>query len=165
MAPAGGHLVFVAAGSNVEPSTHLRRAIALLGERFPDLRVSPAYANAAVGFTGDDFINLVVSFTTDLPIDALLALLHEVEAACGRARLDPKWAPRKMDLDLLLYGNCVGEFPGATLPRPDLLTRPYMLGPLADLAPELVHPLRHVPIRVLWETLAREGHAMHRVSL
>lgn len=165
IAPSDAVDVYVAAGSNIEPIAHLRQAIALLTRAFPDLRVSPAYANAAVGFSGDDFINLVVHFTTTLSLDALLTVLHEVEASCGRGRLDPKWAPRKMDLDLLLYGARVGEFPGAILPRPDLVTRPYMLGPLVDLAPELLHPVLRVPMRVLWEELSRTEHSMRPVSL
>ena len=55
--------------------------------------------------------------------------------ACGRERQAPKWAPRTMDLDILLFGDTVCAEPGLTLPRPDLLKRPYMLGPAAEIAP------------------------------
>jgi 2-amino-4-hydroxy-6-hydroxymethyldihydropteridine diphosphokinase len=157
--------VFVAAGSNVRPRYHLRRALALMREAWPGLRVSGAYANKAVGFEGDDFINLVAGFVTDEPLAGLLMRLHAIETACGRPREAPKWAPRSMDLDVLLYGDTVGEFPGAVLPRPDLLRRPYMLGPLAELAPDLVHPVAGRSMAELWAELDRGGHEMVRVGL
>ena len=104
--------------------------------------MSRAYANAAVGFAGDDFINLVVGFRTGLTVHQVIERLHEAEAACGRERLAPKWAPRSMDLDILLFGDTVCSEPGLTLPRPDLLKRPYMLGPAAEIAPETRAPDR-----------------------
>lgn len=162
----GGRVaVYVAAGSNVAPQRNLKRALALLRTEFPDLRVSPAYANAAVGFAGEDFINLVVGFTTELPLAALLERLHAIESACGRARVAPRWAPRSMDLDVLLYGDAVGDFAGAELPRRDLSRRAYMLGPLAALAPELVHPTLGVTIGELWRRFDQAAHALRLVSL
>jgi 2-amino-4-hydroxy-6-hydroxymethyldihydropteridine diphosphokinase len=132
--------VYVAAGSNVDPLANLRRALAHLEHRFGPLRRSTAYRNPAVGFTGPDFVNLVVGFTTMMSLDDVIAVLHEAESLCGRPRLAPKWAPRSMDLDLLLFGDVVLERPGLTLPRPDLVRRDYMLIPLADIAPGLRHP-------------------------
>lgn len=157
--------VYVAAGSNVEPHRRLRQALALLAAAYPDLRVSPAYANAAVGFEGEDFVNLVVGFTTDAPLESVLATLHGIEAACGRPREAPKWAPRTIDLDVLLYGDLVGRFPGAVLPRPDLLRRAFMLGPLADLAPGLVHPAEKLSIGELWQRFDRAAHELRPVEL
>jgi 2-amino-4-hydroxy-6-hydroxymethyldihydropteridine diphosphokinase len=157
--------VFVAAGSNVRPRAHLRRALALLREAWPGLRVSRAYANKAVGFEGEDFINLVAGFSTDAPLAAVLGELHRIESACGRPRAAPKWAPRSMDLDVLLYGDAVGEFPGAVLPRPDLLRRPYMLGPLAEIAPDFIHPTVRRTIGELWAQLGAGGHALRPVDL
>jgi len=157
--------VFVAAGSNVRPHDNLRRALAILRRSWPEMRVSRAYANAAVGFEGEDFVNLVIGFETEEPLEAVLTRLHAAEAACGRPRAAPKWAPRSMDLDVLLYGDVVGEFPGAVLPRPDLVRRAYMLGPLAELAPEVEHPTLHRSIRDLWENFDRDAHAMHAVDI
>ena len=131
---------YVAAGSNVDPIVNLRKALDLLAARYDTLRVSPAYRNAAVGFTGDDFVNLVVEIETPQPVRELLRELHAVEEACGRPRFAPKWAPRSMDLDVLLYGDLVVDEPDLKLPRPDLVRRAYMLKPMVDLAPELRHP-------------------------
>jgi len=159
--------VLVAAGSNVAPLANLRRALDVLRRHFPDLRASAAYANVAVGFDGDDFVNLVVRFATDLPVREVLARLHEAEAACGRARDAPKWAPRSMDLDVLLYGDLVCAEPGLTLPRPDLLRRPYMLGPAAEIAPDVEHPTARRTLAELWRDMQRHGpaHELRRVEL
>lgn len=157
--------VFVAAGSNVRPRHHLRHALSLMWEAWPDLRVSGAYANKAVGFEGEDFINLVTRFHTDQSLQELLEQLHRIEADCGRPREAPKWAPRSMDLDVLLYGDAVGEFPGAVLPRGDLLRRPYMLGPTAEIGPDVVHPTAGRTMSELWAEFDSAGHEMRPVSL
>jgi 2-amino-4-hydroxy-6-hydroxymethyldihydropteridine diphosphokinase len=157
--------VFVAAGSNIDPVVHLRRALGILRSHYPALRCSRAWRNAAVGFEGDDFVNLVVTFETDEPVHAVIARLHEIEAACGRARDAPRWAPRSMDLDVLLYGDQVSREPGLTLPRPDLVRRAYMLGPIAELAPELQHPTLGLTMRELWERFDRDAHPMQEIGL
>lgn len=157
--------VYVAAGSNVEPEKNLRLALRLLDEQFAPLKASSAYRNQAVGFKGDDFINLVVGFTTDLSMQALLDALQVVETACGRPRNALKWAPRSMDLDVLLYGDRIEKTPAYTLPRPDLLRRPYMLGPMAEIAPEVSHPIAGKTFAELWNEFDRGAHTMHRIAL
>ncbi len=157
--------VFVAAGSNVRPRKHLRQALAALRARYPDLRCSLAWRNAAVGFEGPDFINLVVGFETEESLAEVVARLRAVEEACGRSRLAPKWEPRSMDLDLLLYGDDSGQFPGATLPRPDLVERAFMLGPMAEIEPARVHPLLGKSYGELWAAFDQVAHPMVEVSL
>ena len=157
--------VFVAAGSNVEPESHLARAAAEIVHTWHDARFSRAYSNKAVGFDGPDFINLVVGFSTALPLEAVIARLRAIETQCGRPRYAPKWASRTMDLDVLLYGDRVEKTSDYTLPRPDLLKRPYMLGPLAEIAPEIVHPTEHAKIGDLWARFDRDGHEMRPVEL
>ena len=160
-----GVAVYVSAGSNVSPVESLAKAIAALKRVFPDLVVSPAYANGAVGFSGADFINLALAFTTELSLEAVLEELHAIETLCGRGRTEEKWAPRRMDLDVLLFGGLVGEFPGARLPRPDLVKRAYMLGPLAAIAPGVVHPTLKRTIGELWAEFDRSAHPLRLVSL
>jgi 2-amino-4-hydroxy-6-hydroxymethyldihydropteridine diphosphokinase len=152
--------VFIAVGSNIDPAARLVQAARLLKQEFPDARFSTCYRNRAVGFDGDDFINAVAGFSTTLPVLQLLEILHDIELRCGRGRLDPKWAPRAMDLDLLLYGDQVGEGPGYTLPRRDLLRRPFMLGPLAELAPSLRHPVGGQTMAALWAAFPQAEHPM-----
>lgn len=157
--------VFVAAGSNVEPHKNLRAALTALEQVYRPLRISPAYRNKAVGFAGDDFINLVVSFSTDDPVAQVRQQLQAIEALCGRPPAAPKWAPRTMDLDILLYGDLVSTEPGLVVPRPDLLRRPYMLKPMADIAPQVVHPLLHRTMCELWEAFDATGHEMTVVDI
>lgn len=157
--------VFIALGSNIDPATRLLAAARELRARFPDVRFSSCYRNAAFGFQGDDFINAVAGFSAALAVPELLRALHEIEAVCGRGRQDSKWGPRAMDLDLLLYGQEIGEGPGYVLPRRDLLRRAYMLGPLAELAPQLTHPVSGQSVGALWAAFDRAEHPMIRTPL
>jgi 2-amino-4-hydroxy-6-hydroxymethyldihydropteridine diphosphokinase len=155
--------VYLAAGSNIEPERHLAMAARELEQQFPGVRFSPWYRNRAVGFEGEDFVNFVAGFPTELEVAELLARLHAIEALCGRLRDAPRWAPRSMDLDVLLYGDRVCQEPHLELPRPDLLKRPYMLGPLAALAPDLLHPTAGLTIAELWERFDRAAHPLVEV--
>jgi 2-amino-4-hydroxy-6-hydroxymethyldihydropteridine diphosphokinase len=155
--------VYVAVGSNVEPERNLELATRELSREFPDVRFSPWYRNRAVGFEGADFINLVAGFTTTLPVHEVVARLQAIESLCGRPREAPRWAPRSMDLDILLYGDTVCDEPRLKLPRPDLLKRAFMLGPLAALAPDLVHPVEKVTIADLWQRFDRAAHPLIEV--
>ncbi len=157
--------VFVAAGSNIEPEKHLRLALAELQRSFAPLAISPAYRNKAVGFTGDDFINLVVGFATDQELHRVRERLQEIETRCGRPRAAPKWAARSMDLDILLFGNEVRNEPELVLPRPDLLRRAYMLKPLLDIAPHVRHPTAGKTIRELWAEFPGADHELTPVPL
>jgi 2-amino-4-hydroxy-6-hydroxymethyldihydropteridine diphosphokinase len=161
-----GHVrVHVAAGSNLEPEKNLARACEAIRHAWPDAVFSRAYRNVAVGFDGPDFINLVVGFSTSQPLDAVIARLHAIETQCGRPRFAPKWASRTMDLDVLLYGDRVEKTAEYTLPRPDLLKRPYMLGPMAEIAPDVVHPTAQKTMAQLWSEFDRDGHALDPVEL
>jgi 2-amino-4-hydroxy-6-hydroxymethyldihydropteridine diphosphokinase len=156
---------YVAAGSNVRPRASLNEALRLLSRDYPGLRASQAYSNSAVGFEGDDFINLVIAFSAEQPTEALLDRLKSVERACGREPGAPRWGPRTLDLDLLLHGDAVGRFGGKALPHPDLLTRAWVLGPLAELAPAVVHPVAGERIDALWRRFDQRAHPLTPVSL
>src|SRR5262249_50983171 len=149
---------------NVEPERHLAVAVQALGREFPGVRFSPWYRNRAVGFEGDDFINFVAGFGTQLSVKEVVTRLHAIEALCGRPRDAPRWAPRSMAREVLLYDDRVCEEPRLKLPRPDLLKRAYMLGPLAALAPHLVHPIAKLTIGELWERFDRAAHPLEIVT-
>lgn len=155
--------VYVAAGSNVDPVTNLALASRELRRLFPDVRFSSWYRNRAVGFEGADFINLVAGFTSALPVHGVVGQLQAIETLCGRPRGAPRWAPRTMDLDVLLYGQLVCDEPRLKLPRPDLLKRAYMLGPMAELAPEIVHPTAGRTMAELWQAFDQAAHPLHRM--
>lgn len=157
--------VYVAAGSNLDAPRNLALALAELERDFGALSVSHAYRNAAVGFEGPDFINLVVGLRTRLGVHAVIESLRRIERLCGRPADAPKWAPRTLDLDILLYGDLICDEAGLILPRPDLPRRAYMLGPLADIAPALKHPTAGKAIGELWAEFDRAAHPLHRVEL
>jgi 2-amino-4-hydroxy-6-hydroxymethyldihydropteridine diphosphokinase len=164
MSPPGTE-VFVALGSNIDPQRHLALAARGLKARFGAVRFSSCYGNPAFGFEGADFVNAVAGFVTALPIEALLVSLREIEVEGGRGPADPKWGARAIDLDLLLYGECVGSGPGYTLPRPDLTRRIYMLGPLAQIAPERRLAPAGPTVAQLWTQYPRAGQRLERVEL
>jgi 2-amino-4-hydroxy-6-hydroxymethyldihydropteridine diphosphokinase len=156
---------YVAAGSNVRPRESLTRALGILAREFPGMRASRAYSNAAVGFAGDDFVNLVIAFPAGLPPAELIDRLKAVEQDCGREPGAPKWGPRTLDLDLLLYGDHLGRIAGRTLPHPDLVTRAWVLGPLAELAPDLVHPVQGETFGAMWRRFDQHAHPLIAFSL
>ena len=157
--------VYVALGSNIEPRKRLTQAARLLTAEFPGIRFSSCFQNVAVGFDGADFINAAAGFDTKLTLAALVVLLHHIEEQCGRKRDDAKWAPRAMDLDILLYGEMISDSAVARVPRADLLRRAYMLGPMAELAPQLLHPEAHRTLADLWSELAPRTPPLSRVTI
>ena len=157
--------IYIAAGSNIEPEQRLRRAAHELRRRFAGIRFSSCYQNRAFGFEGSDFINAVAQLDSALEPEALIAQLEAVEALCGRGREDPKWAPRAMDLDLLLYGDLIRTTERYRVPRPDLLRRIYMLQPLAELAPRLIHPESGLTMAAHCQALLRSEAALTPMAL
>jgi 2-amino-4-hydroxy-6-hydroxymethyldihydropteridine diphosphokinase len=106
------------------------------------LAVSHVYQSAAAGPAGQpDFVNAAVLLETDLPPEALRAQLRQIEAKLGRVRVADKYAPRPIDLDMVLYDDVVTQEPELTLPDPDLLVRPYLAATAAELDPTAPHPL------------------------
>lgn len=156
---------YVSGGSNLEPERNLRLAAHELRLACPGARFSRCYRNAPVGFTGPDFFNFAAELPTADPPAALRARLQQIESLCGRPANAPRWAPRAMDLDILMVGETVIDEPGLKVPRPDLLRWAFMLGPLAELAPGLHHPLAGATIGELWSRFDRAVHPLHPIAL
>ncbi len=128
-------------GSNVNAEVHIRAAIRELEEQFDSVVFSPAYASQSVGFDGDDFINLVAGVETDMSPMELRQYLRDLEDRYGRKRDVPKFSDRSLDIDILLYDDLVLFSPVLEIPRAEILSFAHVLKPLADLVPDLVHPL------------------------
>ncbi|MEC9405738.1 MAG: 2-amino-4-hydroxy-6-hydroxymethyldihydropteridine diphosphokinase [Pseudomonadota bacterium] len=146
--------VFVGAGSNDRAEQHLARGVEMLAAVFGPLRCSPVYQNPAVGFEGDDFLNFVIGFQTDRSMAECMRQLRAIEDACGRDRSGPKFSPRTLDFDLLIYGGFVSDDPAVDVPRGEILKYPFVLKPLADLAPEARHPAEGRTYADLWAEMA-----------
>ena len=134
--------VFVGLGANLgTPQATLQRALAALAA-LPQTRLvahSSMYRTAPILATGADFINAVAELRTALQPHALLDALQAIELAHGRER-PYRHAPRTLDLDLLLFGQRVVHEPGLEVPHPRLHERAFVLQPLLELAPMLMHP-------------------------
>jgi 2-amino-4-hydroxy-6-hydroxymethyldihydropteridine diphosphokinase len=134
---------YVSLGSNIEPESNLPAAVRLLTGLGRVAAVSRVWQSAPVGDVNQpDFCNAAVLLETDLDAEALCVELRRIESRLGRIR-DPhnKNAPRTIDLDLSLFNDDVREVGGRNIPDPDILTRSFVAGPLAEIAPEAVHPV------------------------
>jgi 2-amino-4-hydroxy-6-hydroxymethyldihydropteridine diphosphokinase len=133
--------VFVGVGSNVDPEVHVRSALARLREAVGILGVSTFYATPALERPSDPpFVNGVVEVGDRLAPAPLKTQLSQIEEAEGRRRRGDRFAPRPIDLDLLLHGDTVSTAPGLSLPHPDITGRRFVALPLLELAPDLVLP-------------------------
>jgi len=142
--------IYISLGSNIERERHIRAGLDALHAEFGPLAVSRVFESEAVGFNGRPFYNLVVGANTELPLATLCQRLRAMEFAHGREPDAKKFAPRTLDLDLLLYGDLVCEAPLA-LPRGEILTNAFVLWPLAELAPALRHPVDGRTLGELWQ--------------
>lgn len=155
--------VFVGIGSNVAPDRNLAAGLRALASHFGVLRLSPVYRNRAVGFEGEDFLNMVVAFHTEDPVEEIAAALARIESANGRTRNEARYSARTLDLDLLLYGDLVIRTGELQLPREEVTHHAFVLKPLADLAGDLVHPVLGQSYAELWNQFDAGRHPLQRV--
>ncbi len=142
--------VYLGLGSNLgDRLGYLQQALAALAPQVSLAACSSVYETEPWGFAEQaKFLNQAAAGETTLPPRDLLAHLKAIEAALGRAPTF-RYGPRCIDIDILLYGDLILESPDLTIPHPRLHERAFVLLPLADLAPDLRHPVLHKSIRQL----------------
>lgn len=145
--------VYVGIGSNIERERHIRAAVAALRARLGALQLSGVYESQPIGFEGDNFYNLVAAGDTDEPPETVVAILHDIEQRQGRRRTDTRFASRTLDLDLLLYDDLVRHDGTVDVPRREILDYAFVLQPLADIAPDQVHPETGRTLGAHWSEL------------
>ena len=157
--------IYLGLGSNIEPGKYLQIGISELGKRFGMLQLSNVYQSAAVGFEGDDFMNLVIGLESDMCPTDIHRIIEDIHSQVGRQRGESRHLPRKLDIDLLLYDNLVLNEPPIRVPRPDILDFGFVLGPLAEIAPDLRHPETGRLITEHWAEFDKDNHPLTATSV
>lgn len=143
--------IYLGLGTNVDRERHLTAGLDALSALIGELECSAVFESEPVGIRSGPFYNMVVMGFTDLPLAELSLQLKHIEANNGRYAPDRKGLP--LDIDVLLYGDCTGDFNGLVLPRAEILRNAFVLWPLSMLAPDRIHPVVAKTYGALW----REG--------
>jgi len=134
-------VAYLGLGSNVDAHAHITAGIEELRKTFGYVGLSPVYRTPAVGFEGNSFINLVAVVETTMQPVELKRYLNDLEDRHGRRRNVAKFSDRTLDIDILLYDDLYLMSPVLEIPRREIMTFSHVLKPLADLAPDLAHPV------------------------
>jgi 2-amino-4-hydroxy-6-hydroxymethyldihydropteridine diphosphokinase len=158
-------IVYLGLGSNIDARANISSGIDVLRQTFDRVKCSPVYQTAAFGFEGNDFINLVAGVETDMSPLGLKSFLIDLEDRHGRNRQSPKFSDRTLDIDVLLYDDLYLLSPELSIPHAEILEATHVLKPLADLAPELIHPICRKSMIELWNAFPAQNTTMVLVDL
>ena len=156
--------VYLSLGSNIgDRAANLNAALDQLSDLGQILAVSSFYETEPVEFTAQAwFLNCAAKLETECMPKRLMKSILEIERQMGRRRRQDK-GPRNIDVDILLFGNVIVETEGLTIPHPALHERRFVLQPLAEIAPEVRHPVFKRTIRELLEALPA-GQAVRKIN-
>ena len=152
------HIIYLSLGSNLgDRLVNLRTAITLLPPNIKPLAQSSIYETEPWGFTDQpSFLNLVIKANTVLDPHSLLAYVKGIEVSMGRQKT-VRFGPRLIDLDILFYDDLMLDTPELTIPHPRLTDRAFVLIPLAEIAPNLLHPYYRKTIQQLKSSVENTG--------
>jgi len=157
--------VYLGLGSNIDPEENIRLGLRELRRRFGELGISDIYQSAALGFEGADFLNLAVGLESNATPGNIHEQIEAIHRVAGRQRDEARYLSRALDIDLLLYGDLVVAGPPLQLPRPDVLEYSFVLKPLSEIAPDLVHPETGKTLSEHWQEFDIASHPLTRSSV
>jgi len=149
--------IYISIGSNIDAENNVRIAIHALQDHYGKLILSSVYESEAVGFDGDNFLNLVVGLKTDEDVHTVATTLRKIEDENGRTRDGPRFSSRIVDLDLLLYDDLILKEEGLELPRDEITKNAFVLLPLEEIAPQLIHPISGNTMCDHWMSFDKES--------
>ena len=155
--------IYISLGSNINKAHNVRQGIAAMGEFISDFAVSDVFESESVGFDGSNFYNLVCGGETSLTVDAVCQTLRQIEVDNGRDRSAKKFSSRTLDLDLLVYDELVVDKP-AQLPRHEIDKNAFVLWPLAQIAPDVIHPVLNQSYLSLWDNYDKSQQSLWAVE-
>lgn len=157
-------LAYLSLGSNIGTrKEHLRAAIRRLESAGRVVRISSFYETKPVEFTDQAwFLNCALALETELKPQQLMGAILRIEREMGRQRTRSK-GPRTIDIDILLYGDVVVDSPEVTIPHPAMHERRFVLEPMAEIAPDVRHPVLRKTVRELVDQLP-PGQAVRKVK-
>ena len=136
------NLAYLSLGSNIEPEENLPRAVKMLAESSKLLAISPVWETLPLGMTNQpNFLNAATLVETERTAEAFKQnVIRQIEYDLGRVRNGDKYGPRPIDIDIMLFNQQIFELDNHHIPDPELLARPFVAIPLAELAPDYQHP-------------------------
>ncbi len=156
--------VYISIGSNIDAENNIRLAIHALQEHYGRLILSSVYESEAVGFNGDNFLNLVAGLNTEDDVHEVALTLRKIEDENGRDRSGPRFSSRIVDLDLLLYDDLILKEDNLDIPRDEITKNAFVLLPLEEIAPQLIHPVSGKTMCDHWMSFDKESQKLWAVE-
>ena len=156
--------VYLGVGSNIERERYITAGLDALRGLFGEFALSSVYDSSAIGFDGQPFLNLVAAVETDLGVGELARQLRHIEVEHGRPANATRFSARQLDIDILLYDEQVGIIEGVELPRGEILENAFVLCPLAELVPDLRHPVLGETYAKLWQAYDKGAQSLQKVA-
>lgn len=144
-------LLTLSLGSNQQADLHIRQALDALQASFGAMRTSSVFESRAVGFDGNNFLNMAVAVDTRTPLTDVSTRIKALEDEHGRIRGGARFSPRTLDIDILTYGDCIGDYQGIVLPRPEITENAYVLWPLSQVCGDCCDPHSGLSYATLWQ--------------
>ena len=156
---------FLCLGSNIRPRRNIRFAVQRLQQDFDSVVVSNVYKSTAVGFDGDDFLNLAIALKTQYSLGELLRYTDGLEKEAGRIRVcRGNYDSRTLEVDVVMFGNLTGEHKGRQWPSEDIQDNAHVLLPMSEIAGDRKHPALGVNFSRLWKEFDAPGQRLKQVE-